>query len=51
MGMWVREMVWRLWEIKCFGCLDEFELHFLSNGILFNVPTVGLAIDDNGSVS
>lgn len=48
MGMWVGEMVWRLWEIKNSGCFNEFELRFLSTWVLLNVPTMGVAIDDNG---
>ena len=48
--MWVREMVWGQQEIKSFGYLDEFELHFLSNGVLLDVSKMGVAIDDCGSI-
>lgn len=34
--------------MKNSGCFDEFELHFLSNWVLLNVPTMGVAIDDSG---
>lgn len=37
-------------EVKSFGCLNEFEFHFLSNGALLDVPKMGVTIDGYGSV-
>lgn len=37
-------------RLQVLDALDEFELDFISNGMLSNVPKMEIAVDDYGSV-